>query len=165
MMEFLASIEQMSFSTWIREGGAIYGYPLVLFIHTIGIALVAGSIFIVDVRLLGVAPSLPIKPLTKLYKIMWVGFILNTITGVILLMADATTKLTNYDFYIKMGLMVMGLLVQRAIQNKLLTDPQVDAGGVPSGIKGLVWLSLFSWFGTVLAGRLLAYLGPVAGLA
>lgn len=165
MMEFLASIEQLSFSTWIREGGALYGYALVLFMHTIGIALVAGTIFIVDVRLLGVAPTLPVKPLAKLYSIMWYGFILNTITGVILLMADATTKLTNPDFYVKMALIVVGLLVQRAIQRKILTDPQVDAGGLPSGAKGLAWASLICWFGTVLAGRLLAYLGPVAGLA
>jgi len=165
MMEFLASIEQLSFSTWVREGGALYGYAMILFFHTIGIALVAGSIFIVDVRLLGVSPSLPLKPLAKLYPVMWWGFILNTITGVILLMADATTKMTNPDFYVKMALIVVGLLVQRTIQKKILTDPQVEAGGLPSGATGLAWLSLLCWFGTVLAGRLLAYLGPVAGLA
>jgi hypothetical protein len=162
MTEFLASIEQLAFSTWIREGGAIYGYPLVLFLHTIGIALVAGTTFVVDVRLLGVTPTMPVKPLAKLYPLMWFGFILNTITGVILLMADATTKMTNPDFYVKMLLIALGLFVQRAIQNKILANP---TDGVPAGVTGLAWLSLVCWFGTVLAGRLLAYVGPVAGLA
>jgi hypothetical protein len=165
MMDFLASIEQLSFSTWVREGGAIYGYALILFMHTIGTALVAGSIFIIDVRLLGVSPALPLQPLTRLYNFMLAGFVLNTVTGTILLMADATTKLTNYDFYIKMGLVVVGLLVQRTIQKKLLTSKSVETNVVPAGMHGLAWLSLFCWFGTVLAGRLLAYLGPVAGLA
>lgn len=163
MMDFLASIEELSFSTWIREGGAIYGYPLVLFLHTIGIALVAGTTCMMNLRLLGVTPTMPVKPLTRLYPLMWWGFYLNLVTGVILIMADATVKLSNWDFYVKMGLIVAGLLVQRLIHRKMLAEPADDT--VPPGIRGLVWLSLFCWFGTVLAGRLLAYVGPVAGLA
>jgi hypothetical protein len=162
MMEFLQSIEQLSISTWIREGGAWYGYALILFLHTMGIALVVGCVFTVDLRLLGVSPSMPVKPLMKLYPLMWYGFILNTITGVVLIMADATVKLTNADFYVKMGLIALGLVVQRAIHRKMSSEPS-DA--VPSGLTGLVWASLICWMGVIVAGRLLAYLGPVAGLA
>lgn len=162
MTDFLASIEQLAFSTWVREGGAIYGYPLILFLHTMGIALVVGTTFTVDLRLLGVSPSLPVKPLLRLYPLMWVGFVLNLISGIILLMADATTKLTNPDFYVKMGLIAVGLMVQRSIHARMVAEP---GEGPPAGARGLAWLSLVCWLGSVLAGRLLAYVGPVAGLA
>lgn len=161
MTDFLRSIEELSLSTWIREGGAIYGYALILFMHTIGLGLVAGTTFMMNLRLLGMT-TMPVKPLTKLYPIIWYGFYLNLITGVLLIMADATTKLMNWDFWVKMVLIAIGLVIQTRIQKRMLAEP---GDGVPAGIQGLAWLSLFCWFGTILAGRLLAYVGPVAGLA
>ena len=165
MMPFLKSIEQLSFSTWIREGGALYGYALVLFLHTIGLALVVGTTFMINLRLLGLTPSMELKPLERLYPVMWAGFWLNLVSGTILLMADASTKLTNWDFYVKMVLVVCGLLVQREIRKKVFHGPQVDQGILPPGAKGLAWASIILWLGAIAAGRLLAYLGPVAGLA
>lgn len=161
MTDFLRSIEELPLSTWIREGGAIYGYALILFMHTIGLGLVAGTTFMMNLRLLGVT-NMPVKPLTRLYPIIWYGFYINLITGILLIMADATTKLMNWDFWVKMVLIAIGLVIQTRIQKKMLAEP---GDGVPAGIQGLVWLSLFCWFGTILAGRLLAYVGPVAGLA
>jgi hypothetical protein len=163
MMDFLRWIEQLSLSTWIREGGALYGYALILFMHTIGLGLVAGVTCMMNLRLLGVAPSMPVKPLTKLYPLIWYGFFLNLITGVLLIMADATTKLTNWDFWVKMVLVAAGLVVQTRIQKKMLNEPTDNT--VPEGARVLAILSLVCWFGAILAGRLLAYVGPVAGLA
>src|SRR5437867_3092790 len=102
-MDFLTSLEQMPFSVWVREGGSIWGYPTILCLHTMGMATVAGIAAFISMRLLGIAPTLPIKPMERLYPIMWAGFWLNAITGTMLLIADATTKLTNWDFYVKMG--------------------------------------------------------------
>ncbi len=162
MMEFLASIEQLGISTWIREGGEIYGYALILFMHTIGLGLVAGVTFMMNMRLLGLT-NMPVKPLVKLHPLIWYGFYLNLVTGILLIMADATTKLTNWDFWVKMVLIAVGLVVQTRIQKKMVAEPSNDA--LPAGVRGLAWMSLLCWFGAILAGRLLAYLGPVAGLA
>ena len=162
MDDFLRSIEQLSLSTWIREGGAIYGYALILFMHTIGLGLVAGITCMMNLRLLGLT-SMPVKPLTKLYPLIWYGFYLNLVTGILLFMADATTKLKNWDFWVKMGLIVAGLVIQNMIQKKMLSESSDTA--LPDGIRGLAILSLVCWFGAILAGRLLAYVGPVAGLA
>jgi len=162
MMDFLTSIEQMRLSTWIREGGDLYGYALILFMHTIGLGLVAGITCMLNLRLLGFT-SMPVKPLTKLYPLIWYGFYLNLVTGILLIMADATTKLYNWDFWMKMVLIAIGLVVQSRIQAKLVKEPSSE--GLPAGIRSLAWLSLACWFGAILAGRLLAYVGPVAGLA
>jgi hypothetical protein len=162
MADFLTSIEQMRISTWIREGGDLYGYALILFMHTIGLGLIAGVTCMMNLRLLGFT-SMPVKPLTKLYPLIWYGFILNLVTGVLLIMADATIKLSNWDFWVKMILVFAGIMIQTRIQAKMVKEPSNEA--VPAGIRGLAWLSLVCWFGAILAGRLLAYVGPVAGLA
>ena len=41
-MEVLEQIEQIGFLVWVREGGSILGYPLVLFLHTLGLGTIAG---------------------------------------------------------------------------------------------------------------------------
>src|SRR5205814_7191433 len=91
MIEFLARLEQLPFSMWVLQTP----YPAILFMHSIGMALVAGFNAVIDLRLLGLSPKIPLKPMERLYPWMWWGFGLNLITGTSLLMADATTKGTN----------------------------------------------------------------------
>jgi hypothetical protein len=165
MMDFLRSIEQLEFSTWVREGASIWGYATILFLHTIGMATVVGCILTMNLRLLGVMPQAPVKPLERLYPLMWWGFALNAITGTMLLMADATTKLMNPDFYVKMVLIAIGLVIQQRMRKTVFHSPQLDQGILPSNAKALAWASLLCWLGAITAGRLLAYLGPVAGLS
>ncbi len=165
MVDFLRSIEQLGLSTWVREGGAIYGYPLILFLHTIGLAIVVGGSAIIDLRLLGVSPQTPVKPLERLFPIIWSGFTLNLISGTILLMADATTKLANPVFYVKMVLVAGGLVVLHLTRKRVFGSAMLEKGLLPPGAKGLAWASLFCWLAAITAGRLLAYIGPVAGLA
>ena len=57
-----------------------------------------------DVIVLGFWPAAPIKPFARVFPWLWIAFGVNAVTGTILLMADATTKLTMLDFYIKMAL-------------------------------------------------------------
>src|SRR5438128_752975 len=101
-MDFLAWLEQLQFSTWIRESGTLCAYPLVLSLHAIGMAFIVGVSFAVDLRILGFGAGLPLRPFERFFPFMWLGFWVNSISGVILLIADATTKFTNYVFYIKM---------------------------------------------------------------
>ncbi|MEP7355544.1 MAG: DUF6644 family protein [Acidobacteriota bacterium] len=165
MIEFLRYIENLSFSTWVREGGALYGYPLILFTHTLCLAAVVGGNLLIDLRLLGFANQMPIKPLEKLYPVMWIGFGINAVTGTILLMADATTKARNPTFWVKLTLIFIGVGVLKVMRKQVFGDPNVDQHPVTSQAKRLAVASLICWLGALTAGRLLAYLGPVAGLA
>lgn len=155
MMDFLRSIEGLGISTWIREGGAWYGYALILFLHTMGLATVVGGSLAIDLRLLGWFSALPTKPLDRLFPVIWWGFALNFASGFLLLMADASYKLTNYVFYIKMAFILVGLWTIVAIRKKMAAGESA---------KPIAWISLIVWLSAVTAGRLLAYIGPVAGL-
>jgi len=164
MMDFLSKLEQSSFSQWVLSANTIWAYPMILFMHTVGMALVAGISTAIDLRLLGFAPKLPIKPLERLYPFMWVGFAINLITGTILLIADATTKLTNTDFYVKMVFVLSGVTLLAIMRNKVFRNPQVEEAPVASVAKRLAFLSIVCWVGAVTCGRLLAYVGAVSGL-
>src|SRR2546428_928814 len=59
-------------------------YPTVLTLHTVGLGVLVGANAIIDWRLLGFAPRLPLPSLAPLYRFMWAGFAINTITAVLL---------------------------------------------------------------------------------
>jgi hypothetical protein len=164
MMNFLVWLEQLSFSTWVREGGSLWGYPFILFLHTMGLAIVVGVSAAVDLRLLGVGSSMPLAPLERFFPIMWFGFWINAVSGTILLMADATTKLTNWVFYVKMTFIALALWNVWVIRRRAFKVPQVSDKTLPGNAKLLAAISLFLWTMAITSGRLMAYLGPVSGL-
>jgi hypothetical protein len=164
-MDLLASIENSGPSMWVRESGSLFAFPGVLLLHTYGMAILVGIVAAIDLRILGFAPAFPLAPMKRFLPLLWVAFWVNAATGTILLAADATTKMTNPDFYIKMGFIAAAVVLQRLIQAQVLGDPMVVAGSSFSArARTLATLSLFCWLGAITAGRLLAYVGPVAGL-
>ena len=126
-MDFLTYLEQTGFSIWVRESRSLFSYPGILLLHTYGMAIVVGLIAGIDLRILGFAPALPLAPMRKLLPIMWAAFWVNAVTGTILMVVDATTKLRNPDFFIKMGLILVAVVIQRLIEKRVFRDGQADA--------------------------------------
>ena len=164
MTEFLASLENSALGIWVRESGSLWAYPMIITFHSFGLAIIVGLNAAIDLRLLGVAPSLPVAPLEKLFPIMWFGFWMNAISGLLLLVGDATTMVRSPIFALKMA--VIGLAVANLIVMKRSAfRRQSWAGGiVPARIKLLATTSLVLWTCAITAGRLTAYLGPSAGV-
>jgi hypothetical protein len=168
-VNFLAYLEQTGFSIWVRESRSLFSYPGILLLHTYGMAIVVGLIAGIDLRILGFAPALPLAPMRKLLPIMWAAFWVNAVTGTILMVVDATTKLRNPDFFIKMGLILLAVVIQRLIEKRVFPEREVGEVGqvetpLTTNVKMLALMSLVCWLGAITAGRLLAYVGPVSGL-
>jgi hypothetical protein len=163
-MEFLSWLENTNFSIWVRESGSLFAFPGILLVHTYGMALVVGIVAAIDLRILGFAPALPLSTIAKFLPIFWIAFWINALTGTILLVADATTKMTNPDFFIKMGFIALAVVNQRMIQRRVLGQPTVDTAPFSGQAKLLAVTSMLFWFAAITAGRLLAYVGPVSGL-
>jgi hypothetical protein len=161
-MDFLTQIEQSGAMAWVREGGSLLGYPTILFLHTLGLAVVAGLSAGVDLRLLGFAPRLPLSSLRACYPFIWAAFWVTAASGTTLLAADATAKLSSPIFYVKI------VLVGLAMGNQQLLKAHVsgaDETAPPAASAKLLSLaSLVLWIAATTAGRLMAYLGPVGGL-
>src|SRR5262245_46345196 len=154
-MDLLASIENSGLSVWVRESGSLFAFPGVLLLHTYGMAILVGIVAAVDLRILGFAPGFPLAPLVKFLPLLWVAFWVNAATGTILLAADATTKMTNPDFYIKMGFIAAAVVLQRMIERNVLRAPAAAAESFSGYAKTLATLSLACWLGAITAGRLL----------
>jgi hypothetical protein len=129
-----------------------------------GLSVVVGLNAGIDFRILGVASEVPMSPMTRLFPIMWVGFVVNALSGTALLAADATTKLANPVFYVKLIFIALALVNLQLLRSKVFADPLVDKRPMTTNAKILAITSLLFWIGATTAGRLMAYIGPVSGL-
>jgi hypothetical protein len=160
MGPLLAQIEQSGVATWIREGGVIYGYPLILFLHTLGLSTLVGLSSAIDLRLLGFAPGIPLASLERLFTLMWAGLALTAATGILLFVADATRHASNPAFLMKLVFVALAVTTLVLTWSRVFRLPAVasaEAGGQHSG-KTLAAASLACWVGALSAGRLMAYI-------
>ena len=79
-------------------------------------------------------------------------------------MKDATVYSRNVDLYVKLVFIALGMFLLFRIRRQVLRDPDVDKRPVSSAGRMLAWATLFCWLGAIVTGRLIAYVGPVAGL-
>lgn len=158
MESLYAWLEALPISTFIRESTSLWAFPAFLFAHTLGMSIVVGGSGLIDLALLGFWPKgMPLKPLERLYPVMWLGFWVNLVTGSVLLVASASARLTNPDFYVKMVCVLVGAVVLVVMRRRVFGHPGLDRAPVSRQAKVLAWVSLASWFGAILTGRLLAY--------
>jgi hypothetical protein len=150
MGSLLAELEQSGVATWIREGGVLYGYPLILFLHTLGLGTLVGLSFAIDLRLLGVGQGIPLKSLEKTFVLMWAGFALNAATGSLLFVADARKHASNPAFYLKLLFVALAIVVLVLIRNRVFREHGTG--------KALAAASLACWFVAMSSARLMAYI-------
>ena len=162
-MDFILQLQHSAPMDWVRESGSLLGYPTILFLHTMGLATVAGLNGAIDLRLLGVGAKVPLSSLTRFFPFIWMAFGLTAVTGVILLIADAEAKLASPVFYVKLVFIVLALINLHLLKRRIFADPNVDTHPVTSQARLLALSSLVFWVGATTAGRLMAYLGPVGG--
>lgn len=158
MDEFLTSIQQSGFARFIGESGSKWGYPFVLFMHTLSLGIVAGVSAGLALRVLGVARGIAMESLDRLFPIMWFGFILSAVSGLALLATDPVTKLHQTVFWVKLIFVFLGVANMQMMRNRIFRGPAVSSGVMPSNARMLAMTSLFFWIGATTAGRLIAYL-------
>ena len=157
MESYFHWLQNLPFSIWIAESDSILGFPLVLFMHSLGMGLAAGSAFIIGLRLIGVARPLPVSSLRFLFKIFWGSFFLNLVSGSILFAAAAESTGYKPIYYAKLALIAIGMVLSVPIRR--FVDGQASDSDIPSRVKGLAALSLLVWLAVITTGRLIAYAG------
>jgi hypothetical protein len=154
---FLRTIEETSLSMWIRDTPSLFGYWFILTLHAIGMTMLVSASAALNLRLLGVAPDLPIAPLKKLYPLMWTGFWAQVISGLLLIIAFPTKALTNPVFYAKLGLIAFAMVMMVRLKERILDDSSLNDEGMMIKGRALAMWSLVCWVGAMTAGRFLAY--------
>ena len=158
MDAFLESIQQTAVARFVGESGSLLGYPTILFLHTLGLGMVAGLNAGLDLRLLGFGSRISLVPLERMFPLMWLGFFLAAVSGLLLLISDPVTRLHQVIFYVKLGFVALAVVNMQMIRNRIFRSDAVNADVVPAGGKRLAVVSLILWIGATTAGRLIAYI-------
>ena len=163
-MAFLEWLQQLPYSVWMNESSSLWAFPTFLFLHTLGMSIVAGGSAAIDFALLGLWPRDSLKSLRNIFPVLMVGFAVNAFTGVSIFMKDAATYGINLDLYIKLLFVLAGMVLLVVIRRTVFDNLEIDRVAVPASARVLAWASLVCWTGAIVAGRLIAYVGPVPGL-
>jgi hypothetical protein len=149
-------------AVWARESESIWAYPTILFLHTFGLAILVGFTAAIDFRVLGFSPQLPLAPLRRFFRFIWIGFWINAVSGTMLLIM-APAKLANPAFIVKMTCIALGVVnmlwLRREVFGRVAVAGALGGLAVSSLGKVLAASSLALWTAAITAGRLMAYVG------
>jgi hypothetical protein len=147
-------------STWIGTTVAesIWGYPTFETMHAVGMAMLIGSLGLIDLRVLGYKAELPLLGTRSLLPLAWIGFTLNAFSGTLLFMSNAVEFFDNIMFRFKIVLIILAGINAALLSRQIFRDvPAGDAVVATPGAKWLAATSLVFWFGAIICGRFIAY--------
>jgi len=146
--------------TGIRESDNLFS--IIETVHVLGIIVTAGTIAIVDLRILGlVLARYPVREiLAPLIRITWIGFLVMAATGCLLFWSEADKLYFNWAFRVKLILLLTAGFNQWLFQTTYYRlIPGWDAATAPPrGARSAAALSLGLWLGIIVMGRAIAYL-------
>jgi hypothetical protein len=154
--DLLVALQQSAFSTWVQETA----YPVVITAHSVGLATLVGLLVIIDLRVIGFGKGMPLPALRKLMTVVWTGFFVNFISGIMLFSIDAKKDFYSTLFRIKILSIVLGLLFGWLITRSVLArDSEYSAvdARAPGTARAFAAASLMCWAIAIISGRLLAY--------
>ncbi|UEM06382.1 hypothetical protein JL101_013415 [Skermanella rosea] len=152
------ALEHSALGETLRQ--ALWLYPAANVLHVLAVVAMVGSIFAFDLRIMGVARSLPLAALARLLlPIAAGGFAVAAVTGFLLFTADATAVWNNPVFVYKLGLIGLGLV--NIVVFHLIPWRGVETWNTDLPSPGLAvagaFVSAAAWAGTATLGRLIAY--------
>jgi hypothetical protein len=139
-------------------------WPVCEMLHFVGMALLIGTVGLIDMRILGVGKGIPIAGLEKLVPWGVAGFVTNAVTGLMFVAGNPVggpiEYLTNLSFQLKMllisiaGINLIVFYFMGIARDLEAVDPSSDAA---RGAKIVASISLVAWFGVIFLGRLIMY--------
>jgi len=143
-------ISQTAPVLWVAESD--WGYPIVLTLHSIGMALVVGIIFMFDLRVLGLGSRVSVRSFDAFFPLAWLGLGINAISGTLLFLANHTAFLHNTAFLTKLALLAAAAVCTWLLARR--DDLDTEIGGAA---RGLAAASLLLLLGAITAGRIIGY--------
>ena len=156
-MGMLVWLESRPLSVWVHESTSVWAQPTIMTLHTMGMAVLVGAAWVLDLRLLGISRNVPLSAFRWVFRAVMVGLIVNLVTGVLLFAARATTWGTAIPFLIKIGLVIASAATLLPLRSYVLrSDPEQRE--VSGRARLIAIASILAWSGAIASGRLLAYL-------
>ena len=164
---FLKALEATAVATKIRE--SLYVFPFLESTHVIGLALVFGTIAIIDLRLIGLASSQ--RSFKRIYsdilKWTWAAFALTALTGALMFITNATVYYHNFYFRAKMLLLVLAGINMGVFELTLgrKVESWDKSPSAPPLGRAVGVLSIALWITVLFMGRLIGFTTTRAAVA
>lgn len=155
-MSALEWIEGTALAEWVRI--SLYGYPAMITLHSLGLAIMVGISVALSLRMLGLFRKLPIDSLQGFFRWAWIGFIVNTISGGALWTTQASSYMQNVQFLIKIVFVFLGAALVAVLQRQMAGAGATWGEAAPPHIKAIALVTIVVWAVAMVTGRLIAYL-------
>ena len=135
--------------------------PTIQTIHIVGIGVVLGSVFIIDLRVLGWAgmDQTLRQTTTRFGPWLTAALYVQLATGVLMVIGEPGRELVTFSFWLKMVFVAVGTLIAAIFQITLRNHEQKWEGTLVNrrSIKCLAVLTFLIWVCIIILGRLIAY--------
>ncbi len=163
----LKALEASGLATKIRD--SVFLFPMIESTHVIGLALVFGTIAIIDLRLLGIASTHRSfqRMASDILKWTWGAFALTALTGALMFTTNATVYYHNFYFRTKMLLLALtgiNMLFFELTAGRTIHRWD-QAPSAPRAGKAVAALSLAMWIAIICVGRLIGFTTTRAAVA
>lgn len=151
-----AWLDAIGIGPWARGSSLVY--PVANSLHLLGLVMLVGGIGVVDLRIVGAWPGLPIDALSRaLTPVAIAGLIVMAGSGAILFAADGAA-LAKSDIFVR-KLILIGAALANAVAFRVLWRDRLAgwAGHVPLAARAMAALSLLLWLSAGALGRWIAY--------
>ena len=165
LQEFIAYFEDSGLADNIRENDLLF--PLIESVHVLAISLVVGSIFVVDLRLLGLASiRRPVgRVIDGILPLTWTAFAVAVASGSLLFISNATKYLANGYFVAKLFLILaagLNMAVFHFVSAKDLPKWENEPAP-PLRARLAGGLSILLWVAVVACGRWIGFTMQIVG--
>ena len=158
-MVLLQWLEGTRFSDWVLT--SMIGFPLMLSLHAVGMAISVGLLIALNLRLLGLFRVISWSFMLRALGLVWLGLCVNFLSGVALFLPRGAEYVRDPAFITKILLICIGVSITCYLRKILACQSEswnVNRG-VPLQIRFCAVISILVWFGTIMSGRLIAYVG------
>ena len=162
--EWLRSTRLTELALWISETGAsnwivthFWAIPIIQCIHILAIAGSFASILMINARMFGIAGSSSMEETANRYiRVLWWSLVVLVLSGIAMIIGEPVRELINPYFWIKMGLVVFGILISIWFHKGVLRH--VAAGReIAATDKATAVFLVILWMTIMYCGRFIAY--------
>ena len=148
-------LEATWLGTVVRQ--SLWMFPVIECVHLLALAMLGGTVLLVDMRLLGLGLSdQSSADLAKKVQPWMIGSLITSIvTGILMFLSEAVKCYYSPPFWYKMTLLILATIFALTWRRRVATS---DPGRIsPLAVKLTAIVSVALWFGVGFSGRWIAF--------
>jgi hypothetical protein len=156
LADFALAMSEAPLTLWIVSH--FWALPILQVIHILAIAGSFSAVLMLNLRIFGLAGHATLAETSRRYtKVLWWSLVVVILSGGLMLFGDTVRNLLNAIFWIKMVLVVVGILVAILFAKAMSRQLTTNEGAVGVSTKTTAIFLVILWCVIMLCGRWIAY--------